>query len=332
MKYSKTYYLRQNKIKYLFLAATVFFIAAALTGIFVGSVKLDISNLFGGISGQILLHVRLPRTLACLTAGAALAVAGCIIQSVLGNRLASPGIMGINSGAGLAVTLGAALGIYGSTETALFSFVGAFASVTVIALGAKKWGGSKSTVILMGVALNSLLNAISSTVITLDPDAGVISNNFRVGDFSAVTLTRFFPAAVMICAACILAFLMANSLDVLSLGDETAASLGMNTRRTRMFFLLLAAALAGSAVCLAGLLSFVGLIVPNALRFLLGSRSRRLLPLSALLGGGFVCVCDTVARSAFAPYEIPVGIIMAFVGAPFFVFLIVKGGGIRDKA
>jgi iron complex transport system permease protein len=118
-----------------------------------------------------------------------------------------------------------------------------------------------------------------------------------------------------------------NQLDVLTLGEETARGLGMNTGKMRMVFLLLAALLAGCAVSLAGLLSFVGLLVPHAIRRIAGSKSSHLIGLSGLYGAGFVCLCDTVARTLFAPYEIPVGIIMAFLGAPFFVFILIKGKG-----
>jgi iron complex transport system permease protein len=291
---------------------------------------LNPSELFGDTGIRILAYVRLPRVLACLVSGAALAISGCIIQSVLANKLASPSIIGVNAGAGLAVTACAAMGIYGGLTTSVFSFAGAFVSVLLITLGAKKWGHSKGTVILAGVALNSLLGAVSSAIITLDPDAGVMSNDFRVGDFSSITYDRLFPAAIIILTASVVAFMLTNELDVIGMGDDHAKGLGMNTSRTRTVFLILAAALAGCAVSLAGLLSFVGLIVPNAIRRIAGSRSRLLLPLSALFGGGFVCICDTAARTLFSPYEIPVGIIMAFVGAPFFIFLLIKGGKHND--
>jgi iron complex transport system permease protein len=324
--------VRQNKVKYLFLAAVLFFVIAAAMGICLGSTRLELSELFSGTSAKILVYVRIPRTLSCLVSGAALALSGCIIQGVLGNHLASPGILGVNAGAGLSITVCAAIGLYGGLFTSVFSFAGAFLSVLVITLGARKWGSSKGTVILAGVALNSLLNAISSAIITLVPDAGVMSNDFRVGDFSSVTYDRLIPAAVTVLIASVAVMLLSGELDVIGLGEETARGLGMNTAHTRMIFLLLAAALAGCAVSLAGLLSFVGLIIPNIIRRIAGNSGKRLLPLSALFGGGFACLCDTAARTLFSPYEIPVGIIMSFIGAPFFIFLLVKGGTRHDRA
>jgi iron complex transport system permease protein len=118
-----------------------------------------------------------------------------------------------------------------------------------------------------------------------------------------------------------------NELDVLTLGEENARGLGLNTSAMRTLFLLFAAVLSGCAVSLAGLLSFVGLLVPHAVRRAAGSRSADLLRLCTLYGAGFVCLCDTLARTVFAPYEIPVGIIMAYLGAPFFVFILIKGKG-----
>lgn len=332
MKRLQTSCVRQIKAKYPYVSAALLFFFAAVIGVSIGSTELKIWELFEGTGLKILLHVRLPRVISCLFAGAALALSGCVIQGVLSNNLASPGIIGVNSGAGLAVTICAALGVYGGLATSLSAFAGAFISVSVITLGSAKWGRTGGTVILMGVAINSLLGAISSAIITLDPDTGVMSNNFRIGDLSSVTYDILFPASIIISVSAVAVFLLSSELDVIGLGEDTARSLGMNTRRVRIILLILAAALAGSAVSLGGLLSFIGLIVPNALRRLIGNKSSRLLPLSALFGGGFLCLCDTFARSVFSPYEIPVGIIMAFLGGPFFIFLLVKGGDRNDKA
>ena len=258
---------------------------------------------------------------------AALAVSGAVIQGVLANRLASPSIIGVNSGAGLAVTLCTAFGIYGGLRLSLFAFLGAFATVMAVSLLARRTGASRGTLILLGVAVNSLLNAFSEAVVTFIPEVGVMSNDFKVGEFSSVTYTRLLPAVVLIAVSLVILFTLTNELDVLTLGEDSARSLGMNTSLIRTLFLMLAAVLAGCAVSLAGLLSFVGLIVPHAVRRLSGSKASRLLPLSAIFGAAFVCLCDTAARTLFSPYEIPVGIIMAFLGAPFFVFILIKGKG-----
>lgn len=197
----------------------------------------------------------------------------------------------------------------------------------LVSLGAKKWGASRGTVILIGVAMNSLLGAVSDSIITFIPEVGVMSNNFKIGEFSAVTYQKLVPAMFIIAVAIVVLITLHNELDVLSLGEESAKGLGLNTGLMRMLFLLFVALLAGCAVSLAGLLSFVGLLVPHAVRRIAGSKSSNLLGLCALYGAGFVCLCDTLARTAFSPYEIPVGIIMAFLGAPFFVYILIKGRG-----
>lgn len=332
-------HLTRNKTGLLYAVALVGVAVSAILGILLGSANVSVfqglSDLFAGNTGsaeaRIFLYVRLPRVLGSLVCGMALAVSGAVIQNVLANRLASPGIIGVNAGAGLAVTLCSAVGILGGWEHSLFAFLGAFGAVMLISIGAKKWGASRGTVILMGVALNAFLGAISNTVTALIPQVSMLSNDFKLGDFSAVTYGKLLPAAAVILVSVTVSVTRANELDVLTLGEETAKGLGLNTGLARGLFLLLAALLAGSAVSLCGLLSFVGLLVPHCVRRMGVSQSRHLIPLCALFGAGFVTLCDTLARALFAPYELPVGILLAFLGAPFFVYILVKGkGGHRD--
>ncbi|MBQ9806914.1 MAG: iron ABC transporter permease [Clostridia bacterium] len=331
---------KPDRIRLLYAAASVFVLASALLGILLGSTDLSFTKILGLIfeadksspEYRIFWYVRFPRPLAALFCGAALAVSGAVIQKVLANRLASPSIIGVNAGAGLAVTICAACGILGGWRLSLFSFLGAFLTVLLVSVGAKRWGASRGTVVLIGVALNSLLGAISDTVITLDPNAGIFRNEFKIGDFSYFSFSALPPAFLVIALALILLFVFSNRLDVLSLGDEEARALGMNTSAMRVLFLLLAALLAGAAVSIAGLLSFVGLLVPHAIRRLGATESRHQLPLCALFGGGFVALCDTLSRVLFSPYEIPVGIIMAFLGAPFFLYLLLFGKGDQPHA
>lgn len=332
----KKYCLKKtNKIKLLYFAGFLFLGISVIAGLMLGSTRLTLFEIkqaftdgFNSSSGaRIFAFVRLPRTVAALVCGAAFAVSGAVIQGVLANRLASPSIIGVNSGAGLAVTICTALGIYGGWRLSVFSFLGAFAAVMLVSLGSRKWGASRGTVILIGVAMNSLLGAVSDTIITFIPNVSVMSNDFKIGEFSAVTYQKLIPAVFIILITVAMLLTLTNELDVLTLGEDNAKGLGMDTSVMRTLFLLLSALLAGCAVSLAGLLSFVGLIVPHAVRRLAGSKSSHLIALCALFGSSFVALCDTIARTAFAPYEIPVGIIMAFLGAPFFVFILIKGKG-----
>jgi iron complex transport system permease protein len=332
--------LRAVKIGYLYTAAVSMTLLSAVLGVLLGATRLNaLDAFFAMLNGdaantdlRILLYVRLPRILAGLVCGMALAVSGAVIQGVLANRLASPSIIGVNSGAGLAVTVCSAFGLLGGWRVSLAAFLGAFLSVMLVSIGAKKWGASGGTVILMGVALNAILGAISDAVTAFIPEVSMMRNDFRIGDFSAVTYRSVIPAAALTVTAVLILVTLAGELDVLTLGDDNARALGLRTDRARVILLLLSALLAGAAVSVCGLLSFVGLLVPHAVRRVGVSEARHLLPLCALFGGGFVSLCDTLARTVFAPYELPVGIIMAFLGAPFFIAILIRrtGGALHD--
>ncbi len=254
-------------------------------------------------AANIIVNIRLPRVVAGLVAGAALAVSGALIQAVLDNPLASPSVIGINSGAGLAVlAVSAAPMFYNNPPRELLplvAFAGALVAAGLVFAVSARSGVSRLTVVLAGVALNVLMrNLVAPAVLTV---AGII-------------------------AACCLA----NRLNVLSLGREAAHGLGMRTVAVRVAALAVAALLAGCAVSFGGLIGFVGLMVPHAVRRLAGHDNRAVIPLSALCGAGFTVFCDTVARTAFAPYELPVGILLSLVGGPFFIYLILRGKGYRD--
>lgn len=280
-----------------------------------------------GTAGRIFWYARLPRTLAAVLAGAALAVSGAVIQSVLTNQLASPGTIGVNAGAGLAVTICCAIGAFSGWAIAGAAFLGALAAVFFVTLTARKIGASRTTVILGGVAVNSFLNAASEAIVTLLPDAGVMSADFRMGGFSSVTYGRLLPAGILILIGLLVMFTLCSELDVMGLGEDTAQGLGLPVKRMRMLLLGIAALLAGAAVSFAGLLGFAGLIVPHLGRRIVGAENRRLLPFCAVFGAGFVAACDLAARILFAPYEIAVGILMSFIGGPFFIFLLIRKKG-----
>lgn len=320
----------------VFAAAGAACLAAAVLSLCLGAAKLPLGRLWqaalagpDSTAGAIFWYVRLPRTLGCLLAGAALALSGAVIQGVLDNPLASPGIIGVNAGAGLAVTVCCALGLLSGWAIAGAAFAGAMLAVGMVTFAAEKTGASRTTVILGGVAVNSFLNALAEALRNLAPETATLSADFRVGGFDAVSYTRLIPAGVLILLAMAVVLTLCSELDVLALGEDTAQGLGLGVRRTRLVLLLLSALLAGSAVSFSGLVGFVGLIVPHAARALVGSESRRLLPLCALGGAGFVTVCDLAARLLFAPYELPAGILLSVLGGPFFLYLLSKRKGGR---
>ncbi|MCL1846431.1 MAG: iron ABC transporter permease [Coriobacteriia bacterium] len=325
--------LRARRTKAIAITATVtFLVLATVVAFFVGSSSVGLPEFWALITGHplsdsaksILLNVRLPRVLAALLAGAALAMAGALIQAVLDNPLACPNIIGINAGAGFAVLLVSAFvpGLFALQPLA--AFAGALVTAVIIFFISLGMGASRLTVVLAGIALSSIFAAGMNTILIVNPDAYIGASRFLVGGLSGVLMTNLIWPAPYIIIGLVVAVLVANKLNIMSLGDATAHSLGMNVGRWRMSLLGLAALLAGCAVSFAGLLGFVGLIVPHLIRFLVGHDNRVVLPLSATFGAAFVVFCDLLARTAFAPYEIPVGILMAFIGGPFFVYLIIK--------
>jgi len=321
------------------LAAVLLTAVAALLSLLLGAAGLSLRQIWQAIcfgptdaAGSIFWYARLPRTAACLLSGAALAVAGAVIQAVLHNQLASPGILGVNSGAGLAVTICCACGILSGWAVAAAAFAGAVLSVLLVVFAARKTGASRTTVILGGVAIGGFLSALSEAISTLVPETSMLTGSFRVGGFGSVSHVRLIPAGVLILAGLILVLLLTNELDVLSLGEQTAGSLGLSVKTVRPLFLILAAMLAGASVSFAGLLGFVGLLVPHMGRKLVGGESRWLIPLCAVGGAGFVTLCDLAARLIFAPHEFPVGILMSVIGGPCFLMLLIRRKGGVSRA
>ncbi len=317
------------------LPAALFLLVSALLSLCLGAAGLSLGKLWaalvsgpdGSAAARILWYARIPRTVACILAGAGLSVSGAVIQKVLVNDLASPGIIGVNAGAGLTVALCCACGVYAGWAVAGAAFVGAVCAAFLVVVAARKAHASRTTVVLAGVAVTACLNAVTETIVTMAPDAALSSREFRVGGFHAVNQARLLPAGILILLAILLVCTLTNELEVLGLGDDTAHSLGLRVNAVRNLLLTLAALLAGASVSFAGLLGFVGLIVPHIARRLVGGESRRLIPFSALAGGGFVALCDLISRVIFAPYELPTGILLSFLGGPFFVWLLVKKKG-----
>ena len=278
---------------------------------------------------KIMLYIRLPRTCAALLAGAALAVAGAVIQNVLHNPLASSGVLGVNSGACLAVAVVCAIAPMAQRYTPVIAFFGALASVLMVAALAQCTGASRMTVVLAGVAMSSIFSAGIDAVVTFVPEALGGVSDYRIGGFSGVNMARIAPAAVMIGVSLMAVLTLSRQMDVLALGSETAQSLGLSVAPVRFILLVLAAALSGAAVSFAGLLGFVGLIVPHAMRRFVGEESGPLVAASALGGACFVTLCDLLARVLFAPFELPVGVVLAVTGGPFFLWLLFRRKGGR---
>ncbi|MCR5439543.1 iron complex transport system permease protein [Selenomonas sp. WCT3] len=296
-----------------------------------GSVEIPLQEIlavFGGQSigthQQILMNIRLPRTLVAALVGINLSLSGAILQAIMKNPLADPHIIGISSGAGLAGILVMLLLPEFSWLITPVAFVGAMGAAVMIYLLAWKNGIRPIRIILAGVAVSAFFGAGISAMMIFYSDRVHSALMWMVGGLSARSwphVELLWPYTLL---GLLLAFFAARHLNILQLGDELARGLGLSVEKTRLLLTAVAAILAASAVSVVGLLGFVGLIVPHAARLLIGSDHRYLLPACALLGAAVVTFSDTFARTAFAPVELPVGIIMAVLGAPFFLFLLRK--------
>lgn len=271
---------------------------------------------------QIIWNIRMPRTIVGALVGINLSLSGAILQAIMRNPLADPHIIGISSGAGLAGVV--IMILFPAMEYLItpVAFIGAMLAAVCIYILAWKNGIKPVRIILAGVAVSAFLGAGISGLMIFYSDRVHGALMWMVGGLAARSwphVNIILPYAVI---GLILALASAAYLNIMQLGDEMARGLGVNVEVTRIILTAIAALLAASAVSVVGLLGFVGLVVPHAARLLIGSDYRFLLPASALLGIAIVTLSDTFARVIFAPIELPVGIIMAFLGAPFFLFLL----------
>lgn len=312
-------------------------LCSVFLGILFGSVTVRPSDVFAALAGKntgstawvLITTVRVPRVLGGLFAGIGLACAGVILQTVMNNSLASPNTIGVNSGSGFAVMLSMLFFPANSPALPLFAFLGALLTTLAIYLLAALSDSSRTTIILAGITVSSFLSAGINTVKLLDTDIIINLTSFMIGSLSGLTAAKLMLPCAGIAAAFLFSLLFAKPLNMLGLGDDIARSLGLHVAPTRFALLVLSSVLAGCVVSYAGLLSFIGLIVPHICRRLFGNDARILLPASALLGGSFVILCDLLGRVLFSPFELPAGILMSFIGGPFFLYLLLKRKGGR---
>ncbi|OIJ19039.1 iron ABC transporter permease [Anaerobacillus alkalidiazotrophicus] len=325
---------RKKKRWIVLITAISLVVLSIIYGLITGAVSISVSDvwkaLFGseeGLYSQIVYDLRLPRVLTGLLVGASLATAGALLQGVMRNPLADPGIVGVSAGAGLVAVIMMILFPLHLHLLPLGAFIGALTTTLVIYVLANTGsGGSPYKIILAGIAVNSLLGAAMTAVMVLYSDRVQAVLPWLAGGLGGRSWPHFsiiFPYATI---GLILAFFAIRHANLLLLGDEVAKLLGHNVEKSRLFLIILSAFLAGAAVSVAGLIGFVGLVVPHIARMLVGNDYKFLLPISALGGAFLVVFADTAARSWFDPVELPVGILLAFLGAPFFLYLLHRGG------
>lgn len=324
---------KDKKVKNKNLINLILLIGAVLAFIFsvsIGSVNIEVKEVISCILGtnqdlgntQVINNIRLPRAIISCLVGINLSLSGCILQGVMNNPLADPQIIGVSSGAGL---FGMVILILYPEKLYLLpiiSFIGAMGACIFIYILAWKKGINTVRVILAGVAVSTLLSAGMSALMVFFSDRIFGAITFMNGSLASKSWPYVYVILPYTILGIILCIVFSKKLNVLALGDDVARSLGLNVELTRLGFTALAAILAASAVSVAGLLGFVGLIVPHMARMIIGSDHKYLFPTTAILGSLILCASDTIARVAFRPMEIPAGIIMATFGAPYFLFLL----------
>lgn len=309
-----------NKIrKNIVLPKSIILFLCALMAAFSLVVSLYCGSI-AQIDYEILTALRLPRTLAAFTTGGLLALAGTLIQLLLQNPLADPYVLGVSGGAALTTLLMMYFGVYGYTLLT-GAWGGSLLTMLLILALSKQHRFQTHSLLLIGIALASGFSAVMSFILILSPDTTLHSMLFWLcGDLNVFQMPVL--SMLILSIGSLSCWLLSPTLDILYRGELEAGLLGVRSHFYRFLIFTLTALFTAAAVTLAGTIGFVGLIVPHLARKAAGSQHRLLIPVSVLLGGSLLTVADTIARTAFAPQQIPVGIMLSFLGVPLFVWLI----------
>ncbi|TKJ35554.1 ABC transporter permease [Blastococcus sp. CCUG 61487] len=291
---------------------------------------IEVSGGLEGTQAAVLLQLRLPRVVLGVLVGAALAIAGAGYQGVFRNALADPYLLGAAAGAGLGATLTIAYSPVQSVGPVgmvpLAAFVGAlFGVFCALALGSVAGGSHSPTLLLAGIAVAAFLSAVQTLVQQQNTDNLREIYGWMIGQLGSSQWSDIGMVLPYLGVSCGVLLFCGRALDILAVGDDEAASLGVHPGRLRLLVILAASLATASAVAVSGLIGFVGLVVPHIVRRLAGGSYTRVLPLSLLVGGAFLVLADLVARVILAPAELPIGVVTAFVGAPFFALLLWTG-------
>lgn len=328
----------RKKLRLAYLVGSVLLLAVFFLSLIAGNRDVSTADLLSALmkgpglpddkalrlAAVILWKVRVPRALAGLLCGIGLSVSGLLLQVSLNNSLIAPGIIGINSGAGAFVLICGLIFPGMPLFRSMFSFLGAFLAAMVVVAIAARAGMSKTTLILAGVAVSYLFTAISDIIITFRPDSVSDKVGFSLGGLSGVSSVSLRFSFPLFALGIVLVLVLGPGIDLFLLGDETAQGLGLPVKRWRFLCILASTLLAASAVSLCGLLSFVGMIIPNFVRMVSGNHFRKQATLCALYGPAFLLLCDLMARQLFYPYELPAGLILSLIGVPFFITVLVR--------
>ena len=307
----------------------------------VGTQKISLERVFAGpgktpgenIDYEIFVGVRLPRVILAALVGAALACSGVVLQAILRNPLADPYILGISSGAGLGVIIAVLSGVtwsfLGGSPIAVFAFAGALVTVWLVwCIGHFAGKSQVTSLLLAGVVVNTFFSAVIMFLASIAKSQQLRSIIlWLMGHITEKYFTELQLSAAFILAGIIALFSICHRLNALVFGEEEAKGLGVDAAKTKVVAFGFAAFITAVAVSLSGLIGFVGLIIPHGVRLVFGPDHRQLLPLSAIIGGVFLVLADTLARIIVAPAQLPVGVITAIAGGPFFLLLLAKYTG-----
>lgn len=283
-----------------------------------------------GSHHDIIWQIRLPRTILAVFVGMGLAVVGCVMQAICRNPMADPYILGVSSGATLGATASILLGVgavFGGSATGVCACIGAFAANMLVQTVSQIGGRANSTkLILAGIAISAVASAFADAIIYFSQDKqGIQSITFwSMGSLAGARWSTLGVTAAVVTAGTVFFCTQHRTLNLMLLGDDTAVTLGTDLYRWRTGYLVCTSAVIGIVVCAAGMIGFVGLIVPHVVRMLVGTDHRRLVPASALVGGIFLVWADVAARVVLKSGEIPIGIIVSLIGAPFFLYLMLR--------
>ncbi|MGD9419745.1 MAG: FecCD family ABC transporter permease [Verrucomicrobiota bacterium JB025] len=302
----------------------------------VGMEFIPLTDLWGGagsLDAGILRDLRVPRVLTAFVVGSALALSGMAFQAVFRNPLATPFTLGTASGASLGAAIyirfGLSLSLFGVSGISFAAFAGSLLSVAMVyGLTRVRSGFSTATLLLAGVAVSFFF---SSLILFIHYISG-FANSFRImrwmmGSVDLAGYDSLFDMLPFVGAGALVVVFKANELNLLMTGDDIAASRGVNVNRTKKLLFVAASLMVGGVVAFCGPIGFVGMMAPHICRLMVGSEHRTLIPATALFGGAFLVICDTLARTVIAPVEMPVGVITALIGGPFFIVLLLRQKG-----
>lgn len=308
-------------------------VALTLFATTLGAMRLPLASIWPSgdeVLRHIWLTIRLPRVLLALLVGSALALSGCVMQGLFRNPLADPGLLGISSGAALAVAFWLVLPISVPVLVALYApmlaaFIGSLAVMAVIFVLSKAGDGSLSRLLLVGIAINALCGALVGMLSWISNDTQLRQLSlWGMGSLGQAEWPTLLVSATLIIPSSLVMWWMAARLNLLQLGDEEAHYLGVNVRVLQRVLLLCSAVLVATSVAISGVIGFIGLVVPHLMRMWLGPDHRGLIPGSLLAGAILLLIADTLARTVAAPAEMPVGLLTSLLGAPWFLWLIFR--------